>query len=164
MPRNLTISNQTESSIVIQWLQVSPTKLNGIFRRFKVLTNETLPDGSRGIAREYFARQKRPLGSDTNNTLVIANAFHNFTEYQSNKTLTLTFDEDTGIYSLAYIGLRPYSNYSISIAACTNPGCGNSRVLSTRTYESCKLNCDNICNFIFSIEREANSLSIASYC
>ena len=151
MPRNLTVINQTESSVTIQWLQVSAEKLNGVFRRFKILINETLPDGSRGIVREYFARLKWPLGSDTNNTLVITGAIYNVTEYQNNKTLTLNFDDATGIFSLSYVSLRPYTNYLMSVAACTNPGCGNSRVLSIRTDESCKLHYDTVCILCLSI-------------
>ena len=138
-PRNITISNITEHSVTIQWLQIEAAKLNGIFRRFKILINETLVDASKGIWREYFADRDNIFDISNGSRAFPVKAICNITEIENNSTLVLDFDNTTGIFSLSFVGLRPFTNYSISITSCTEPGCGYPSIINIRTEESCKL-------------------------
>ena len=138
-PRNITISNITEHSVTIQWLQVEAVKLNGVFRRFKILINETLVDASKGIWREYFVDRDNIFDINNSSRPFAVKAICNIIEIENNSTLVLDFDNTIGMFSLSFVGLRPFTNYSISIASCTEPGCGYPSIINTRTEESCKL-------------------------
>ena len=134
----------------IEWLQVVAAELNGIFRGFNMRISETLADGSQGINREYFIIQNNTLDIESNSTSISVGAIYNLTEDISNSTLAVEFDNTTRVFSLSFVHLRTYTNYSVSVAACTIPGCGNSSVISARTAESCKFVCFDLHYCIFS--------------
>ena len=134
-PQNLTVSNTTKNSITAEWLQVESSKLHGIFRKFKININETLSDGTPGIAREFSADTNVSIHAEINSTDTASSSF-NVTRYFGNIPILVNGSSEN--FALSFIGLRPYTNYTVSVSACTSPGCGIAAIIKARTDESCK--------------------------
>ena len=135
VPMNLTISNQTDVNITIEWSQAS--SMNGVFRMFIISINETLADGRDGLFRMFNGTTNFTIlhGSQSDEK----NAVYNVKSHHEADLIEIQYKNAQKLFSVTIAGLRPFTNYTISIASCTNPGCGSSSNTTTRTEESRKL-------------------------
>ncbi|XP_065064502.1 uncharacterized protein LOC135690773 [Rhopilema esculentum] len=131
-PRNFTAYNISDSGIMLQWMQVERARLHGTFREFRITLNETLADRSFGTRREFYVAANMEQITPSDLILAVYNISDNV---KSNFTLA-KYDNGTAMYYLTLIGLKPYTNYSIELASCTTPGCGNTTVVRLTTKES----------------------------
>lgn len=116
---------------MVEWLQVDSLKMNGIFRKFRIVIAETLADGSKGMFREIYGTnvtEKHVYSAQK------ASLHFDITKYYQNMSIQVNMTAKK--FSLEFVGLRTYTNYSIGISACTRRGCGIAAEISTRTEES----------------------------
>lgn len=134
----MSLPNKTDFSADLRWLQSA--KLNGIFRKFKVIIEEILADNTYGVSRTFHIdANMTSLKLNSNNASELIPVYH----YNIRKDLTpgvkVSYDNNTGYFSFRFIGLRPFTNYVVNISSCTNPGCGDANMISFRSNETGEL-------------------------